>query len=971
MERGSSNRLYAGPLSASGKQILAALRAQSQMHSGRGRARSFRQQVPYFLDERSEGRTTGYLPESMCSKGPQAGSRGTEDRPWSRNQSYSQTSSLDSYSQKLALSLNSAPSTPRGRYSLALNTPSQVHCWRDSQEENAPTFLLNLPLRDHDSCKSFLPRAEHPRPHREKSTGVSRAPFARANISGAPKNHVTSLGNEHLASSYGAWKRHACSQEEPSMEQRERMAKAKSTARPDLWSPVPKSKWQFGNLLMSPTQRAHPAKRKADFDQKRPESVPPAENGDFMMWDMDRGPTFELRMEDDIQTSCTMQKDGFGATPTFETDGDGANYTLETDGFGAAHTLETDGFGAAHTLETDGFGAAHTLETDGFGAAHTLETDGFGATQTLEIHSFEATIRNISPLKTDGFGSTHTLESDGFGATHTLSIDGCGVTPTLETDGFGATHTLETDGFGATNTLETDGFEANNTLETDGFGETHTLETDGFDATIRNILPLKTDGFGATPTLEPDGIGATNTLETNGFVDTHTLETNGFVATTRNVSPLKTDGLGATRTLKTDGFGETHPLETNGSGATHTLETDGFGASHGLQSGGFGEDQCFTEGKATENLSCSTEHCHSLLGLVEHQVAPQRDITQSDVDIETGAGPGHNHRAIDPISRRLHSRMEEREKERDGKMEMEGDTKRDKGKGDHQGVTERGQHPEDSDRNMDGPSGTATQRNTGNTEHSAEGRSMLWPSQECLTAFRAPALWGSPLGQNRRATKHPHSAQVCDRGSRYMGQDLEPSLTSPSLAAYGRAVVLGPGQISIHPNGQQEKSSQPLPFIYQPSLNSSLRRKHVHSPSNFSFPRRSVKWEPPRPSQEKTRSLQGGQDSKTPTPEHPHLPPACTFKLCAKTLSDITPHRPPANPVKPRQGVSVKEKGSDITRNYSSSNTSENTPSKKKHKPSKPAGPNMSLTRVKSPQKLDLSESAVTLKPSPTNPKFV
>ncbi|XP_055792997.1 DNA polymerase nu [Salvelinus fontinalis] len=347
MERysSSSNRLYSGPLSASGQKILAALRAQSHnRYSDTARAQSYRQH------ERYGSRPREYKSEASWSRGTQEKRRGREaDRPWSRPQSYSQSSSScdpssqRDYSQTPALSQDSASSsTHRVRYPLALHTPSNEPHWRDAPEETEPTFSLHFALEDQGHSRPPLPRAEHPRPHREKPTGACGPPFSRANVSIAPKNHVKNLETRsegwHLGSGDGVWQCPEHSQEETSItpeDQRERLAKAKPIevalaggGDADHRAPVPITKWQFGSIVLPPPQIAYKAEEKADCDKKRPVEtrllLPALESDDFTMKDMDSGPSFELRVEDDIGESCALEKDSFGASHTGALHGDTA-----------------------------------------------------------------------------------------------------------------------------------------------------------------------------------------------------------------------------------------------------------------------------------------------------------------------------------------------------------------------------------------------------------------------------------------------------------------------------------------------------------------------------------------------------------------------------------------------------------------------------------------------------------------------
>ncbi|XP_045577718.1 uncharacterized protein isoform X1 [Salmo salar] len=908
MERysSSSNRLYSGPLSASGQKILAALRAQSHnCYSDTARAQRYRQY------ERYDSRQRGYQSEASWSRGTQEERRGREaDRPWSRPQSYSQSSSpwdpssQRDYSQTPALSQDSASSSiHRVRYPLALHTPSNEPHWRDAPEEREPTFSLHFTLEDQGPSRPPLPRAEHPRPHREKPTGACGPPFSRANVSVAPKNHVKNLETQSegwlLGSGDGEWQCPERSQEETSIapeDQRERLAKAKpievalaSGGDADRRAPVPVTKWQFGSIVLPPPQRAYKAEEKADCDKKRPARGllhPASESEDFTMKDMNSAPTFELRMEDDIGESCALEKDSFGAS-----------HTVERDGFGTSHALERDGFGASQGLETDDFGASHTVERDGFGASHALERDGFGASQGLE---------------TDDFGASHTVERDGFGASHAL-----------EMDGFGASHALERDGFGASQGLETDDFGASHTVERDGFGASHALEMDGF---------------------------------------------------------------GASQGLETDDFG-----------ASHTVERDGFGASHALQRDGVGEKLLFNEGDVTEGHRDSTES-QCVIGLVDQQGALHGDTAQSKGEIVTGGGPRENLSERDPIKRkRLFGDMTTDNQRGIGGGEMEGRVERERkddinkggmkkkierknsrsstkphqqrkvspslGKmrdGEGQGVTERDSHPEER-KNMDGPLMTVAQRNSGgSTEPLAAGHFIPKSSQESGRVFRAPPLRATRLGQTPLATNHHNNTQAGDGGSRERGLSIDPALTNPSHAGHGRAAGLGSGLTSIRASGEEESSGpHPLPSAQQPPLTPtfSLNSKQGAPLPKIALFRRPVKWEPPQSCQEKARTLQGGQEwCKTQTPKHPDLTPAFSLDPRAKTKTlhktegtksvALTPnpsHRPPANPVRPRQGVPMGERGLESTRDHSNSVTPQHR-SSKTPKPPKPkwdkTGPN-------------------------------
>ncbi|XP_031687209.1 uncharacterized protein LOC109896486 [Oncorhynchus kisutch] len=930
MERysSSSNRLYSGPLSASGQKILAALRAQSHNHySDTARAQSYRQH------ERYDSRPRGYKSEASWSRGTQEERRGREaDRPWSRPQSYSQSSSSwdaasqRDYSQTPALSQDSASSsTHRMRYPLALHRPSNEPHWRDAPEETEPTFSLHFALEDQGPSRPPLPRVEH---QREKPTGACGPPFSRANVSVAPKNHVKSLETQsegwHLGSGDGEWQCPERSQEETSIapeDQRERLAKAKPIevalaggGDADRRAPVPVTKWQFGSIVLPPPQRAYKAEEKADCDKKRPARgllLPASESEDFTMKDMDSGPSFELRMEDDIGESCALEKDSFGASHTVERDGFGASQGLERDGFGASHIVERDGFGASHTVERDGFGASQGLERDGFGASHIVERDGFGASHTVERESF---------------GASHTVERDGFGASHTV-----------ERDGFGASHTVERDSFGASHTVERDSFGASHTVERDGFGASHTVER---------------DGFGASHALEKDGFGASQGLETD--------------------------------------FGASHTVERDGFGASHSMERYGFGASHSLKR---------DEGDVTGGHRDSTES-PCVVGLVDQQGALHGDTAQSEEEIVTGGGPRENLSERDPFKRkRLFGDMTtdnqrgmgggemggrvERERKDDInkgglKKKMERKNSRSSTKphqqrkvspslgqmrdGEGQGVTETDSHPEER-RNMDGPLVTAAQRNSGgNTEPLAAGHFIPKPSQEGGRVFRAPTLRGTCLGQTPLATNHHNDTQAGDGGSRERGLSIDPALTNPSLAGHGRAAGLGSGLTSVRASGEEESSGHhPLLSAQQPPLTPtfSLKSKHGAPLPKIALFRRPVKWEPPQSCQEKARTLQRGQEwCKTQTLKHPDLTPAFSLDPRAKTktlhktegtksvaLTTNTPHRPPANPVRPRQGVPMGERGLESTRDHSSSDTpqhrSSKTPKPPKPKRAKP-GPNQS-----------------------------
>ncbi|KAM9406208.1 DNA polymerase nu [Salvelinus alpinus] len=852
MERysSSSNRLYSGPLSASGQKILAALRAQSHnRYSDTARAQSYRQH------ERYGSRPREYQSEASWSRGTHEKRRGREaDRPWSRPQSYSQSSSSwdpssqRDYSQTPALSQDSASSsTHRVRYPLALHTPSNEPHWRDAPEETEPTFSLHFALEDQGHSRPPLPRAEHPRPHREKPTGACGPPFSRANVSIAPKNHVKNLETQsegwHLGSGDGEWQCPERSQEETSIapeDQREMLAKAKPIevalaggGDADHRAPVPITKWQFGSIVLPPPQRAYKAEEKADCDKKRPARglLLPALESDFTMKDMDSGPSFELRVEDDIGESCALEKDSFGAS-----------HTVERDGFRASHALERDGFGASQGLETDDFGASHTVERDGFRASHALERDGFGTSQGLE---------------TDDFGASHTVERDGFGASHSM--------------------------------------------ERDGFG------------------------------------------------------------------------------------------------ASHSLKRDGFGASHALQRDGVGEKLLFNEGDVTKGHRDSTES-PCVVGLVDQQGALHGDTAQSKEEIVTGGGPKENLSERDPIMRkRLFADMTTDNQRGMGGGEMEGRVERERKDdinkggmkkkierknsssstkphqqrkvspslwqmrdGEGQGVTERDSHPEER-RKMDGPLVTAAQRNSGgNTEPLAAGHFIPKPSQESGRVFRAPPLRGTCLGQTPLVTNHHNNTQAGVGGSRERGLSIDPALTKPSLAGHGRAAGLGSSLTSIRASGEEESSGHhPLPSAQQPPLTPtfSIKSKHGAPLSKIALFRRPVKWEPPQSCQEKARTLQGGQKwCKTQTPKHPALTPAFSLDPRAKTktlhktegtksvaLTPNPPHRPPANSVRPRQGVTKGERGLESTRDHSSSDTpqhrSSKTPKPPKLKRAKP-GPN-------------------------------
>uniref|UniRef100_A0A8C7SY20 Polymerase (DNA directed) nu n=1 Tax=Oncorhynchus mykiss TaxID=8022 RepID=A0A8C7SY20_ONCMY len=199
-----------------------------------------------------------------------------------------------------------------------------------------------------------------------------------------------------------------------------------------------------------------------------------------------------------------------------------------------------------------------------------------------------------------------------------------------------------------------------------------------------------------------------------------------------------------------------------------------------------------------------------------------------------------------------------------------------------------------------------------------------------------------------------------DGGSRERGLSIDPALTNPSLAGHGRAAGLGSGLTSIRTSGEEESSGHhPLLSAQQPPLTPtfSLKSEHGTPLPKIALFRRPVKWEPPQSCQEKARTLQRGQEwCKTQTPKHPDLTPAFSLDPRAKTktlhktegtksvaLIPNPPHRPPANPVRPRQGVPMGERGLESTRDHSSSDTpqhrSSKTPKPPKPKRAKP-GPN-------------------------------
>ncbi|XP_045081492.1 DNA polymerase nu isoform X1 [Coregonus clupeaformis] len=451
-------------------------------------------------------------------------------------------------------------------------------------------------------------------------------------------------------------------------------------------------------------------------------------------------------------------------------------------------------------------------------------------------------------------------------------------------------------------------------------------------------------------------------------------------------------------------FGASHTVERDCFGS-HSLKRDGFGASHALQRDGFGEKLLFNEGDVTEDLSHrdSTES-QCAVGLVDQQGALHGDTAQSEREMVTEGGPRDNLSERDPIKRKrlfsdmttdnqrgmgcgeMEERVERESKDdiKEGGMKKKIERKNSRSStkphqqrkvspslgqmrdGEGLGVTQmRDSHPEER-RNMDGPLVIAAQRNSGgNTEPLAAGHSIPKPSQESGRVFRAPPLRGTHLGQTPLATNHHNNTQAGDGGSRERGLSVDPVLTNPSLAGHGRAAGLGSGLTSIHASGEEESSSphpsHPLPSAQQPPLTPtfSLKRKHGAPLPKIALFRRLVKWEPPRSSQGKARNLQGGQEGckpQTPTPKHPDLTPAFSLDPRTKTktlhktegtkgvsLTPNPPHRPPANPVRPRQGVPMGERGLESTRDHSSSDTpqhrSSKTPKPPKPKQTRP-GPN-------------------------------
>ncbi|XP_034146705.1 DNA polymerase nu [Esox lucius] len=205
-------------------------------------------------------------------------------------------------------------------------------------------------------------------------------------------------------------------------------------------------------------------------------------------------------------------------------------------------------------------------------------------------------------------------------------------------------------------------------------------------------------------------------------------------------------------------------------GECHILENDGLGVRRALQRDGFGEKGFCNEGKATEDLGDSTES-QDVVALLEQQVAPLGDTTKSERKMVTG-GPGDNGRARDPIKRKpvfgemATDNQREMEGESDSDEEIVGDGEMERedrvegnGETDRQGGTGNGLNPEDRGRNVDGTSGTAAQRTTGITEHSASGHLTLRSSQARVSAFRAPSLRGTPPAHNPLASNHPINAQ--------------------------------------------------------------------------------------------------------------------------------------------------------------------------------------------------------------------
>ncbi|XP_064877209.1 DNA polymerase nu [Oncorhynchus nerka] len=267
--------------------------------------------------------------------------------------------------------------------------------------------------------------------------------------------------------------------------------------------------------------------------------------------------------------------------------------------------------------------------------------------------------------------------------------------------------------------------------------------------------------------------------------------------------------------------------------------------------------------------------------------------------------------------------------------------------GEGQGVTETDSHPEER-RNMDGPLVTAAQRNSGGNTGKHHGlvgdASFDWKPVECA----------------KERGDMENLGKVGDGGSRERGLTIDPALTNPSLAGHGRAAGLGSGLTSIRASGEEESSGHhPLLSAQQPPLTPtfSLKSKHGTPLPKIALFRRPVKWEPPQSCQEKARTLQRGQEwCKTQTPKQPDLTPAFSLDPRAKTktfhktegtksvaLTPNPPHRPPANPVRPKQGVPMGERGLESTRDHSSSDTpqhrSSKTPKPPKPKRAKP-GPN-------------------------------
>ncbi|KAJ8008471.1 hypothetical protein DPEC_G00105160 [Dallia pectoralis] len=359
------------------------------------------------------------------------------------------------------------------------------------------------------------------------------------------------------------------------------------------------------------------------------------------------------------------------------------------------------------------------------------------------------------------------------------------------------------------------------------------------------------------------------------------------------------------------------------------LAGDGFGARHALQKDTLEEKRLFNDDAANRDLRDTTDKSRrGVVALVEQQVVPQSNTTESVGKMVTKGGPGINCKERDHIKRELGfseittDTLKDRKTKRDEDLTGNGEMN-------CKGVTEMGQQSENRGRHVDGSMETAAQRNPGNTEHSAAGLSTLRPSQECARAFRAPCPRRSPLTQNPLSTKQPNNTQkIISGGSR--GLYFKPVPTDPSPAGNGRYVGLGPSQTSTHPIGGEERSSpQRLPFAQQTplSVTLSLKRKHA-SPSRAVLLMRPLKWEPPRPSQDKATSWPGAQeDCRTSTTKR--LDPALTsaHSVRTRTLPD-PPCPPPARPVNPRQGVTMRERGLDLPRDHSSSHIETNTLSK-------------------------------------------